>query len=223
MLLEVGVDEPLQRALAERRRRAARSAGTRPQPSASRQLVRRDLALVEPVGEVPQRALAAVGLVDGRAPSRRRRTTSTRNVRVRAPRHAALDRRRRRRVEQRPASVQACGHAWPSGSIGPPHSGHGGRPPATSSAGPVDEAGDLRARSRNRGRGRDVDGTPSSSSSSSSSAAPRPRGRCGRRPRPKPPPSVPTTHSAHDRLDEVEQGRDGAPSTVGRSASSPAR
>ena len=91
MLLEVGVDEPLQRADARAGPSWRRTvSGTRSQPSASRQLVGGHLPLVEPVGEVPQRALAPAGLVD-RGQLDAVEADRDQERAVGAPRHAALD------------------------------------------------------------------------------------------------------------------------------------
>ena len=107
------------------------------QPSASRQLVRRDLALAErAVREVPQRPLTAPRLVDrGQlhavdlrlARGTSRSTSSASGRRPRARRASSASRELVGGQFQR-------GHRCPAGSIGCSHSGHGGRPPATASA-----------------------------------------------------------------------------------------
>ena len=65
VLFEVGLDELLQRPLAERRLDAQDGERHQVPPERLAQLVGRDLTLVEPIGEVPQGSLPAVGLVDG--------------------------------------------------------------------------------------------------------------------------------------------------------------
>ena len=134
VLLEVGGDEQLERALAERARRGGPWAARRPSPSASDSCVGRHLAPVEAVGEVPQRPLAPARLVDRLrlvvAGAQRHEERG-----VRAPRHAALD--LDLAVAQEPQGVGTRstqfmrGQGCPSGSIGRPHQRHGGRPAAT--------------------------------------------------------------------------------------------
>ena len=72
VLLEVGVDEGLERADAERAVLAHDREGNEIPPEGGAELVGRDLAAVEPVGEVPERSLALVRLVDRPARSCRR-------------------------------------------------------------------------------------------------------------------------------------------------------
>ena len=135
VLLEVGVDEQLERAFADGPSRTI-VGGTTPQPSASRQLLRRRLAPVEARREVPQRTLAPAAAC--RSPWRVvvAALDGDEERGVRAPGHAPLDldltvtRRSRASTDQ---FIRA--QRWPSGSIGRPHNRHDGRPaPTTPSA-----------------------------------------------------------------------------------------
>ncbi len=65
VLGEVGVDEPLERSLAERGVGPGDRLGDEVPAEGGRQLVGGDLAPEDPAGEVPQMALAALGFVDG--------------------------------------------------------------------------------------------------------------------------------------------------------------
>ena len=107
------------------------------QPSASRQLVRRDLALA-------QRALRGSPTAAARRAAACRSPASSmpstlrldEERRVRRVAHAAddLELGRAERLGELGGRQFQRGHRCPAGSIGCSHSGHGGRPPATASA-----------------------------------------------------------------------------------------
>ena len=203
VLLEVGVDEPLQRARRRAgRRRAATVSGTRSQPSASRQLEGRDLALVEPAGKShsgrsPRRACrrARVDVVV------RRRHDLDEERAVRAPGHAAEQLELAVREDGRAVLVDGRHGAAASGSVSRLSWSRADvavgvdraaaqparRPTGRDELGGVPmKAGDLaagQAEPRRRRRARARRRRRSSSSSSSTRRAPRRRARCGRRPR----------------------------------------
>ena len=106
------------------------------QPERVGQLERRHLALAQrALAEVPQRPLAAPGLVD-RGQLHAVDLRLDEEGRVRRVAHAAddLEVGRLECGAQLGGRQFQRGHVCPDGSIGCSHSGHGGRPPATASA-----------------------------------------------------------------------------------------
>ena len=183
VLLELGVDEQLDgaravRALArERRRDQAEAEGLG-------QAVGGHLAPVEPSREVPERPLAALGLVHaerGGAPARHLHEEGG----VRGPGEPSLDGDLASREEldgrdgggsrHRPALVGAvpvrAGARWPPGFIGRPQSRHVGRPASTRPARPLHERRDLGAREADAPRRPIASSAAASSSSSGSGSA----------------------------------------------------
>ena len=133
--LDVEGHEPLQRAHPEGQALvvAQHRLGHDAPPQPRGELVGGRLAAVEPGGEVPQRSLAATGLVDG-AQALAAVAQLDQQRGVRAPRHAPehLDLARTEHVEHggrvEPGRQFIRGHVCPSASMGRPQKPQSGRP-----------------------------------------------------------------------------------------------
>src|SRR5579875_153254 len=171
VLLEVRLDEALERSLAERPVAPQHRLGDDAETEGLGELVGGDLPAVQAGGEVPQAALAARRLVHG--PTEPIPPDRDEEGGVRAPGHPADELEGAAPQQRQPlrrAQVSGgrwpfvLGHAWPLGSSGKPHSGHGGRPASTRRTPSI-----ARAPACSRVRARRAS-APSSSSPTSSSA-----------------------------------------------------